>query len=281
MRAALAGLSRLAVSCTLLFNALAALALTSILLGMYAAGAAAMIFVPFWLLFLVCGLPWVHFSDLNGMVANEASWSPNNLYYGILTVRGVFINATLLGGGIDLWRWYRRKRGGAVAAGASARRHPWQLTATAVVVMLVLTMSVLPITHYGRLTRLRAGWRELANAVPVGFKPPPHSEAGVSTKGRRDLAALTAAIDAAIHADRSKPDAVTAAERALSAALLCIESSGSANYGRVTIGDIHLEAIERVADEAAQREAALRSFLALLDHRYTLPAGSGCAADAP
>jgi len=85
-----------------------------------------------------------------------------------------------------------------------------------------------------------------------------------------------AAIERAIRAERSDPTAVGSAERELSAALLCIKSSRSANYGNVTIRDIHYDTVERLEREAKEREAALRAFLALVGHRYTLPAGSGC-----
>lgn len=269
------------MSFTVILNVIAGLVLALIYAAFVLAGTAGLVVLPIYMLFLLFGLPWTVLPP-----------GPSNVLNEILTIRGVFINATIVGVLADAWHYFRPHRSPDTTLAQyslSLRGHPIQLVAAGLVVLVVLGMVVLPVTHYGRLTTLRAGWDEMSQPVtmPLHERPPASStldsatrqiqdlltREGLPEKGRRDVSALADATASALRIPLDDGAGITAAERGLSAAILCMASSNQRNYGN---GRVTIRTVAGAVADTEDKKATLKAFIARLRGKYTVPEGNGC-----
>ena len=244
--------------------------------------------LPFRILLSACGTPWSATpSDFDGMRADLPFWSPNNLYYEVLRTRGTYINATLVGLVIGTWHWWRSRR-----QSQAHSLHP-QRTAGAnspifsiSVLLAVFAMGVLQWTPYGRSTRLASAWEDVyrfryfpavtapapidpRTAFPAAVKRLINSR-GITEKRRLDLTQLAAAIENAVSVNTNDRISLGRAAREMSAALLCIASSGQSGY------DGGLGMMLEKSINTSARAAAFQKFLKRARDDHPLPAGTGC-----
>jgi hypothetical protein len=252
-------------------------------------GTPPLIALPFRLLLTALGAPWsATGAGFDGMRADLPFWSANNLYYEVLTARGTYINATFVGLGADTWSWWQTRQR-YHAHSLRPQRTPFgnNPIVTLLTVLAVITMGILQWTPYGKSVRLASAW-EYAHRFryfQVAVRPTPiDSQSGFpaavdalinspenAAKRRRDLTQLAVAIEAAIHINTHDRMSVASVDREMSAALLCIASSGQRGYDG-GLGTMLGDSINTPA-----RAAAFQRFLRYVGDRHTLPDGNGCA----
>jgi hypothetical protein len=283
-------LRRPSTSFVVIFNLVAVAALGLIIGAMKWAGSMALVVIPFWVVFVLCGFPWSNFDALNGIAGDQSAWSATNVYFEIMVIRGSFINATLLGICLDaLKRARERANPSAPPVQSSSTRRLGQTVLKAVILLVVFGMLIVPQTPYGRRVRLHTAWTRAASTplfyvkrhdngplfAKSGFRVAVQNLLGdprTSHKGRRDLTALALAIEKAIAVDTGDSDAVEGAERDLSAALLCVTTSSRKNY----VGGFPIQDMLAAELDAQERGTAFHNFIERVGGKYTLPSGDGC-----
>lgn len=234
------------------------------------AGSAAMIVVPF--------------------AVSNGSWSGIDVYFEVMLLRGVFINATIVGLCIAWWKRARSSGGpthSATRSGLASKG--WQAGVVWFILASDAALLFLPMTSYARRAELEYAWAELSKYThyyPRRPSDPPSAKSGFprevqdvlgdprgNREGRRRLTALALAVEVAINVAEGDGSAVERAERQLSAALLCVRTGSWSHYpGRVP------PTFELVGAEldTPERAAALHEFIERLRNKHTLPPGNGC-----
>lgn len=273
------------VSAIIILNLVALATLGLILAAFHFAGSAAMIVVPFWVVFLLCGYPW---SDLGA--GSNGSWSGLDVYFEVMLLRGVFINATIVGLCIAWWKRAHSPGGpthSATRFGQAGKG--WQAGVVWFILASDAALLILPMTSYTHRAELEYAWAELSKYTyyyPRRPSDPPFAKSGFrrevqdvlgdprgNREGRRRLTALALALEVAINVAEGDGSAVERAERQLSAALLCVRTGSWSHYpGRVP------PTFELVGAEldTPERAAALHEFIERLKDKHTLPPGNGC-----